>query len=59
MHNLYALMSSCTAKKGQALTDRVHGMRRQLEYAIKDKRAALKEAVTPIPAIIGDYAVCF
>jgi hypothetical protein len=34
-------------------------MRRQLEYAIKDKRAALKEAVTPIPAIICDYAVCF
>jgi len=34
-------------------------MRGELEHAIKDERAALKEAVAPIPAIICNYAVRF
>ena len=44
-------------KERWALTDGIHGMRGKLKDAIEDERAALKEAVAPIPAIIGNYAV--
>jgi hypothetical protein len=46
-------------KERWALTDRVHGMRGELEHAIKDEGATLKEAVAPIPAIICNDAVGF
>jgi hypothetical protein len=35
-----------------ALTDRVHRVRREFKHAIKNERATLEEAITPIPAIV-------
>lgn len=37
---------------GRILTDRVHGVRRELKDTIKDEIAALEEAVAPIPTVI-------
>lgn len=34
-------------------------MRSELENAVKDEAAALEEDISPVPAIIFDYAMCF
>ena len=35
----------------------VHGMRRELEDAVKDERTTLKEDVAPVPAVVLDDIV--
>lgn len=45
-------------RKG-AFTNGVHRMGRELEHAVKDECATLKEAVTPVPTIILNYMVSF
>jgi len=41
------------------VADRIHGMRCELENAIKDECSTLKEAIAPVPTIICNYVVRF
>lgn len=34
------------------LTNRVHGVRSQLKDAVKNQSSALKEAISPVPAVV-------
>ena len=41
-------------EKARGLTDRIHGVRGELEDAVKDERTTLKEDVAPVPAVVLD-----
>ena len=46
-------------EKARGLTDRIHGVRGELEDAVKHQVAALEEDIPPVPAVVFDNVMRF